>query len=151
MREVSFARVLTSPRRRAARTCDLAGFPSAGVDDDLAEWNYGLYEGKTTAQIRQEHPGWEIFRDGCPDGETVVEVAARAVRVIERLRALDGNTLLFSHNHFLRVFAACWLGLDPATGRCFLLGTAALSSVGYQHGLDDPVVRLWNDCAHQRE
>lgn len=148
----TFARVFTSPLRRAARTCELAGFGEvASADDDLVEWNYGVYEGKTTEEIHQHRPGWEIFRDGCPDGESVVDVAGRANRVIDRLRAIDGNVLLFSHSHFLHILAARWLGLEPAVGRCFFLGTAALSVVGYHHDRNDPVIRLWNDCSHESE
>jgi broad specificity phosphatase PhoE len=145
-----FARVFTSPLQRASRTCELAGFATvATVDHDLVEWNYGDYEGKTTAEIHQQRPGWEIFRDGCPGGESLAEVARRADRVVARLRAIDGNVLLFSHSHFLRVLAACWLGLDPSAGRHFFLGTAALSIVGYEHGRSTPVIRLWNDCRHE--
>jgi len=143
----AFAHVFTSPLQRAMRTCDLAGFGAvASADGDLVEWNYGVYEGKTTAEIHEQRPTWEIFRDGCPGGESVTEAAARADRVVARLRAMDGDVLLFSHAHFLRVLTARWLGLDPATGRHFFLSTAALSIVGYEHGKGDPVIRLWNDC-----
>jgi broad specificity phosphatase PhoE len=146
--EVSFATVFTSPLARARRTCELAGHASGAiVDDDLVEWNYGAYEGKTTPEIRDERPGWDVFRDGCPGGDSAENVGARADRVITRLRAVDGNTLLFAHAHLLRVLAARWLGLDPAAGRYFLLGTAALSILGYEHGPDEPVIRLWNDCS----
>jgi broad specificity phosphatase PhoE len=146
---LTFARVFTSPLRRASRTCELAGLGAvAEVDDDLVEWNYGAYEGMTPAEIDQQRPDWELFRDGCPGGESVMDVADRAYGVIDRLRAIDGNVLLFSSRHFLDVFAARWLGLDPAAGRYFFLGTAALSIVGYNHGLHDPVIRLWNDCRH---
>ena len=133
----------------ASRTCELAGFGSrAAVDPDLVEWNYGDYEGLTTAQIRQKRPGWQIFRDGCPNGESVAEVGARADRVVGRLRALDGDVLLFSSSHFLRVLAARWLGLEASYGRLFYLGTATLSTLGYDHGKDEPVLRLWNDARH---
>ncbi|MEO0965246.1 MAG: histidine phosphatase family protein [Planctomycetota bacterium] len=145
-----FRQVLTSPLARAVQTGELAGFKEGVVTDpDLVEWNYGEYEGKTTPQIRQGRPDWEIFRDGCPGGETADDVAARADRVIDRIRALNGDVLLFSHSHFLHIFAARWLGLDPTAGRCFYLGTAALSILGYHHDLDDPVIRLWNDCSHE--
>ena len=145
----AFARVFTSPLRRALHTCQLAGFGEVAiVDDDLVEWNYGLYDGKTTEQILQQRPGWELFRDGCPKGESVDDVAVRAKRVIERLRTVDGNVLLFSSSHFLRVLAVCWLGLEPTAGQHLFLGPAALSIVGYNHGLQDPVMRLWNDCRH---
>lgn len=146
----SFAQVLTSPLQRASQTCTLAGFAAQAVPEpDLVEWNYGAFEGITTPEIQKERPGWEIFKDGCPDGETVADVAVRANRVVERIRNIEGDVLLFSHAHFLHVFAACWLGLEPEEGRYFYLGTAALSILGYYHDLDDPVIRLWNDCSHQ--
>lgn len=149
---VLFAQVLTSPLRRASRTCELAGFGAvASVDDDLVEWNYGDYEGMTTAEINRQRPGWDIFRDGCPGGETVADVAVRADRVIDRIRAIDDQMLIFTHSHFLHVLAACWLGLEPASGRYFFLGTAALSVVGYHHNRNEPVIRLWNDCSHDAE
>jgi probable phosphoglycerate mutase len=145
----NFTRVFTSPLQRAARTCELAGFGSvAVVDNDLVEWNYGAYEGKTTREIREQRPGWELFRDGCPGGESVEEVGRRADRVVARLRAIGGMVLLFSHGHFLRVLAARWLGLEPAAGGYFTLGTAALSIVAYEHGRDEPIIRLWNDQGH---
>ncbi len=149
LKDLTFSHVFTSPLKRASRTCELAGFASvAVVDEDLVEWNYGLYDGKTTEQIHQQRPGWELFRDGCPDGESVDDVAVRAKRVIERLRAIDGNVLLFSSSHFLRVLAVGWLELQPTAGQRLLLGTAALSILGYDHGRRDPVMRLWNDCGH---
>jgi probable phosphoglycerate mutase len=144
-----FAQVFTSPLQRASRTCALADFGTvASADGDLVEWNYGVYEGKTIVEIREQRPAWEIFRDGCPGGESATDVAARADRAVARLRAVDGDVLLFSHGHFLRVLAARWLGLDPAAGRYFFLGTAALSILGYHHGRDEPVIRLWNDRSH---
>ncbi|MEI8020730.1 MAG: histidine phosphatase family protein [Schlesneria sp.] len=147
-----FSHVFTSPLCRAMRTCELAGFGSvAVVNHDLVEWNYGLFEGMTTEQILQQWPGWELFRDGCPDGESVVEVTVRAKRVIQRLRASDGNVLLFSSSHFLRVLAACWLGWEPNAGQRLFLGTAALSILGYNHGRNDPVIHLWNECRHDGE
>jgi len=142
----SFSEVLFSPLQRAARTCALAGFAGdAKIDYDLVEWDYGDYEGKTTEEIRQAWPGWNIFRDGCPGGESLGQVAARADRVIARLRGLHEDALLFSHGHFLRVLAARWLDLDPRAGRGLLLSTAALCAIGYEHDRDDPVIRLWND------
>ena len=145
----AFARVFTSPLQRARRTCELAGFGDvAVVDSDLVEWNYGAYEGMTTADIRKQQPGWELFRDGCPSGETLADVAGRADRVIARVRALAADVLLFSSGHFLRVLGARWCGLDPADGRFLFLGTAALSIVGYEHGPGEPVLRLWNDSRH---
>ena len=147
----TFREVFASPLQRAARTCELAGFKSvATVDDDLVEWNYGMFEGKTTAEIHRMRPGWELFRDGCPGGESIGEVAIRADRVIARIRAVEHNVLLFSSGHFLRVLAARWLGLDPNAGRYFLLCTASLSTLGYEHNLTEPVIRCWNDLSHQK-
>jgi probable phosphoglycerate mutase len=149
LKALTFAVVFTSPLRRASRTCELAGFSSVvSVDDDLLEWNYDAYEGKTTGEIHQQRPDWELFRHGCPSGESVTDVAVRANRVIDRLRAIHGNVLLFSSRHFLDVLAARWLGLEPSAGRYFFLDTAALSIVGYHHDRGDPVIRLWNDCDH---
>jgi broad specificity phosphatase PhoE len=143
------ARVFTSPLERARRTCELAGFGSvANIDPDLVEWDYGAYEGKTPAEIRRERPGWEIFRDGCPGGESLAQVAARADRVVVRLRAIGADVLVFSSGHLLRVLAARWLALDGALGRYFFLETAALSILGFQRDLTEPVIRLWNDCRH---
>jgi broad specificity phosphatase PhoE len=146
---LTFARVFTSPLRRAFRTCDLAGFAAvAEVDADLVEWNYGQYEGRRTAEIRAERPDWQLFRDGCPGGETPDEVGARADRVVSRVRAVQGDVLLFSSGHFLRVLAARWLGVEPGAGRFFLLSTASLSALGYEHDLSQPVIRLWDDTRH---
>ena len=143
------ARVVTSPLERARRTCELAAFgPVASIDPDLVEWDYGAYEGKTPAEIRRERPGWEIFRDGCPGGESLAQVTARADRIVARLRAIGANVLVFSSGHLLRVLGARWLGLDGALGRYFFLDTAALSILGYQRDLTEPVIRLWNDCGH---
>ena len=143
---LSFASVLTSPLRRAVQTCELAGFGSvARVEPSLVEWNYGAYEGRTSADIHAERPGWQLFRDGCPGGESAEEVGARADRALQRLRAAGGNALVFSSGHFLRVFAARWLGLDAAAGRYFLLSTASLSAVGYEHDTTEPVIRLWDE------
>ena len=147
--EAMFVRVLTSPLARAVQTCALAGFGGqAESDADLQEWDYGQYEGRRTADIRQECPGWDLFRDGCPGGESVAAVGARADRVIARLRAVDGHVLLFSHGHFLRVLAARWLGLPAGDARYFVLSTAALSILGYEHTRDEPALRLWNDARH---
>jgi broad specificity phosphatase PhoE len=146
---LKFAHVLVSPLKRARRTCDLAGFGAqAVVDPDLVEWNYGEYEGKTSAEIHRVRPDWQLFRDGCPGGESLSGVGARADRVIQRIRGLKTDVLVFSSGHILRVLGARWCGLDPSEGKCFYLSTAALSAVGYEHGLDSPVVRLWNDCRH---
>ena len=146
---VAFARVLTSPLSRAQRTCALAGFGGqADIDPDLQEWDYGQYEGQRTADIRQARPGWDLFRDGCPGGESVEGVGARADRVMARLRAVEGNVLVFSHGHFLRVLAARWLGLPAGAARHFVLSPAALSILGYEHTLDEPALHLWNDDRH---
>jgi len=146
---MAFAAVYTSPLQRASRTCELAGFGNrAEVDRDLVEWNYGQYEGRRTVEIHQERPDWQLFRDGCPEGESPAQVGVRADRVIERVRAIDGDVLLFSSGHFLRVLAARWLGLEPAAGTFFLLSTASLSAVGYEHNRSEPVIRLWNSTRH---
>ena len=146
---LTFSTVLTSPLRRAARTCELAGFGDvAEMDRDLVEWNYGKYEGRRTAEIRAERPDWQLFRDGCPGGESPEQVGLRADRVVRRVRAVQGNVLLFSSGHFLRVLVARWLGLEPGAGRYFLLGTASLSALGYEGGLSQPVIRVWNDTSH---
>jgi broad specificity phosphatase PhoE len=147
---LTFAAVLTSPLQRAVRTCELAGFGSmAKVEPDLIEWNYGAYEGRTSADIHRERPDWQLFRDGCPGGESPDQIGARADRVVRRVRGIEGNTLLFSSAHFLRVFAARWLGLDPAAGRYFLLGTASLSIVGYEHDRSEPVIRVWDELPRE--
>ena len=146
---LALVKVFTSPLQRATRTCELAGFKSAAeTDHDLVEWNYGQYEGRHTAEIHQERPGWQLFRDGCPGGESPAQVAARADRVVQRVRAVPGNVLLFSSGHFLRVLAARWLGLEPAAGRFFALNTASLSTLGFEHTLAQPVLQLWNDDHH---
>src|SRR2546423_4949572 len=128
LRGLSFAKVFTSPLQRARRTCELASFRAvAEIDPDLVEWNYGEYEGRRTAEIRAERPDWQLFRDGCPGGETPEQIAARADRVLGRVRAIPGTVLLFSSGHFIRVLAARWLGLQPtANSRYFMLSTASL-------------------------
>jgi broad specificity phosphatase PhoE len=145
-----FAKVLTSPLQRVVRTCELAGFGAvAEVDPDLVEWNYGDYEGLRTAEIHAVRPGWQLFRDGCPNGESPEQIGARADRVVRRVRAVQGNVLIFSSGHFLRVFAARWLGLEPFAGKLFMLDTASLSALSYEHDLSSPAIRFWNDtrCA----
>ena len=143
--------MLTSPSQRAIRTCELAGFGAlAKVEPDLIEWNYGAYEGRTSADIHRERPNWQLFRDGCPGGESPDQIGARADRVVRRVRAIEGDTLLFSSGHFLRVFAARWLGLDPGAGRYFLLGTASLSVVGYEHDRSEPAIRLWDEIPREQ-
>jgi broad specificity phosphatase PhoE len=146
---VQFAEVITSPLIRASRTCALAGFEDrARVDPDLVEWDYGAYEGRKTVDIRVDNPGWFLFRDGCPGGESVAAVGARADRVIDHLRGKGGRVLLFSHGHFCRVLAARWLNLPAGDARHFLLGTASLSVLSYEHNPEEPVVKLWNDNRH---
>ena len=145
-----FAKVLTSPLQRAVRTCELAGFGAvAEVDPDLVEWNYGDYEGLRTAEIHAVRPGWQLFRDGCPNGESPQDVGARADRVVSRVRAFKGDVLIFSSGHFLRVLAARWLGLEPFAGKFFMLETASVSALSYEHDLSSPAIRFWNDtrCA----
>jgi probable phosphoglycerate mutase len=149
LRGLTFARVFTSPLQRASRTCALAGFGAvAEVDGDLLEWNYGQYEGRRSADILKERPDWQLFRDGCPGGEIAEQVAARADRVVSRVRAVEGDVLLFSSAHFLRVLAGRWLGLEPAAGKYFFLSTASLSALGYEHNRSQPVIRLWDDTRH---
>ncbi len=149
LRGLTFAKVFSSPLQRARRTCELAGFAAvAEIDPDLVEWNYGEYEGLTSAQVHTKNPNWKLFRDGCPGGETVTQIGARADRVVARVRGIQGNVLLFSSGHFLRVLASRWLGLDASAGQYFLLSTAALSQLGYEHDLSEPVIRLWNDTSH---
>ena len=147
---LTFAKVFTSPLQRAKRTCELAGFGAvAEIDGDLVEWNYGEYEGRTGAEIRAQHPDWQLFRDGCPGGESPKEVAARADRVVNRVRAIEGDVLLFSSGHFIRVLAARWIGIKPTvSARSFMLSTASLSALGYEQDLSRPVIRLWNDTQH---
>jgi len=149
LRELKPLRVFTSPLQRVRRTCELAGFGAAAeVDRDLLEWDYGKYEGRTSAEIHAERPDWELFRDGCPGGESVAQVGARADGVVSRVRAVRGDVLLFSSGHFLRVLAARWIGLEAGGGRYLFLGTASLSSLGYEHNLSQPVLRLWNETRH---
>ena len=149
LKGLNFVKVFTSPLQRVLRTGELAGFNiAANVDRDLLEWNYGQYEGRRTAEIHAERPDWQLFRDGCPGGERPNDIGARADNVVRRARALNGNVLLFSSGHFLRVLAARWLGLEPAAGRFFLLSTASLSALGYEHNRSQPVIRLWDDTRH---
>ena len=146
---LSFVRVYSSPSQRARRTCELAGFGAvAQVDPDLAEWDYGAYEGLTTAQIIAKNPDWQLFRDGAPQGESVADISARADRVVARIRAENERILLFSSGHFLRVLAARWLGLHAVEGRRFIVGTGSVSILGYEHSLDEPVIALWNEEGH---
>jgi broad specificity phosphatase PhoE len=138
-----FVRVLTSPLQRAADTCRLAGFGNvAEVRDDLKEWDYGTYEGRTRADIRTERPDWVLWRDGAPGGESPSAIGARTDRVLAEVRATDGDVLVFAHGHVLRVLSARWLGLPPGDGQFFGLDTGTLSVLGYEH--DDSVIRRWN-------
>lgn len=140
----SFAMVLTSPLSRAADTCRIAGFGDvASVDDDLMEWDYGDYEGRKTVEIREERPGWSLWKDGVPKGESGGDVAARVDRVIERALSIDGDALLFAHGHLLRVLAARWLGLGFDGGRLLSLSPATLSVLGFER--ENRVLLHWND------
>ena len=139
----SFGLVLSSPLQRARETCELAGLAGqAQIEDDLREWNYGDYEGLTPQQIRAAQPKWQIFRDGCPGGESPDQVGARVDRVIARIRAVTGDVALFAHGHVLRVFGARWLGLPASAGSHFLLETATLCALSSYHGV--PAVKRWN-------
>jgi probable phosphoglycerate mutase len=149
LKGLAFAKVFASPLARARRTCELVGFAGAAVvDPDLVEWNYGQYEGRRSDEILSERPDWQLFRDGCPGGESPEQVGDRADRVVSRVRAVEGDVLLFSSGHFLRVLTARWLGLEPAIGRFFMLSTASLSALGYEHNPSQPVIRLWDDTRH---
>jgi broad specificity phosphatase PhoE len=144
LRGRTFGLVLTSPLRRARETAELAGFLAIAQDrDDLAEWDYGDYEGRTTKEIRAERPDWSLWHDGVPGGETPADVGRRADRVIDEVRAAGVDTLVFGHGHQLRVLAARWLGLEPADGRLFVLGTATISVLGYER--ETPAMLRWNE------
>jgi broad specificity phosphatase PhoE len=144
-----FAKVFTSPLQRATRTCELAGFkPVAEVDRDLVEWNYGDYEGLRSVEIHAKQPRWELFRDGCPGGESPLQVAARADQVLNRARGIPGDVLIFSSGHFLRMVAARWLGLEPVGGAYFTLDTASVSALGFENTKNHPVIRFWNNTSH---
>ncbi len=140
--ELSFDLVLTSPRQRARRTAELAGFPDARVDDDLVEWGYGDYEGRTTEEIREDVPGWTVWTHPTPGGESADDVAARCDRVVARVRAVDGRALVFGHGHALRALAARWLGEPVTFGRHVKLDTATVSTLGFER--ETPVVLRWN-------
>jgi broad specificity phosphatase PhoE len=143
----SFEKVLASPLKRAMQTCQLAGYQSqAQIDPDLVEWNYGNYEGKTHVEIIKENPGWTIFSQGAPGGESVAQIGARADRVLHKISSCTEDVLIFSHGHFLRTLAARWLKLPPSEGKLFLLSTASISILGYEKLL--PVVLKWNDTHH---
>lgn len=137
-----FSLVLSSPLVRARETARLAGFADAELDDDLQEWDYGAYDGRTTADIRCDVPGWTVWRDGCPGGESAADVGARADRVVQRVRGIDGDAVAFAHGHLLRVLAARWVGLPAEDGALLGLDTASVSVLGWER--DQPVVRTWN-------
>ena len=147
LKGLNFAKVFTSPLQRARQTSELAGFgASAEFDPDLMEWDYGAYEGERTVDIRAEHPGWRLFENGCPGGETLMEVATRADRVIARMRALESDVLVFAHRDILRILIARWVALPALEARRLYLATASVSILGYDHGLDEPVIRLLNEA-----
>jgi probable phosphoglycerate mutase len=146
LRALQFSAVLVSPMQRARRTCELAGFSEqAQVDVTLQEWNYGEYEGLTSEQIRQRRARWDVFRDGCPGGETPLQMSARVDAVLARVRGLQGRVAIFSHGHFLRSLAVRWIDLPILHGRNFGLAAGAVCMLGYEHhSLDEPAIELWN-------
>lgn len=149
LRPVSFAAVWTSPLERARKTCELAGFGArAELVPDLMEWNYGDYEGLTSAEIRAKRPDWHLFRDGCPGGEALQDVVVRADRVVRRLKAEAGNVLVFSHGHLLRVLATRWAGIPAESGNRFGLAPASMSILGWDAASGDPLIDHWNDVSH---
>lgn len=149
---LTFAKVLTSPLQRARRTGELAGFTACmHADHDLMEWDYGAYEGRRSSEIRAERPGWNLFKDGCPGGETLMDVSARADRVIARIRETEGDVLVFAHMEILRVLAARWVALPALDARLLYLETASVSVLGYDHNRDEPVIRLWNDAPQPKK
>jgi len=150
LKGMKFNKIFTSPLQRASRTCELAGFGAcAETDPDLVEWSYGKYEGLTSAEILRDRPDWQLFRDGAPGGESPEQVGERADRVVQRVRAIAGDVLLFSSGHLIRMLTARWLGMAPeAAGRYFLLNPASLSALSYEHSLSRPAIRLWNDDHH---
>ena len=153
LKGLKFAKVFTSPLQRAKRTCELAGLGAvAEIDPDLVEWNYGAYEGLLLSEILRMRPDWQLFRDGCPGGESPAQIGERADRVVRRVRAVVGDVILFSSGHFIRVLADRWLALSPGcVAKHLLLGTASLSALSYEHTLSQPVIRLWNDDHHLAE
>ncbi len=149
LRGVAFSRVFASPRRRAQQTCALAGL-AAEPEPDLAEWDYGDYEGRSSADILRARPGWNLFQDGCPGGETPAQVSGRADRLIARLHGLDGSVALFTHGHFGRVLGVRWIGWPVIAAQHFLLGTASLSVLGHEPGgAGQPVIVRWNVTPHE--
>jgi probable phosphoglycerate mutase len=152
LRKFAFTQVFTSPLQRAARTCALAGFADvAQFDNNLVEWDYGRFEGKRTKEILKEVPGWELFRDGCPDGESASDVAARADHFVARVREFDGDVLAFGSGHIIRMIAARWLGLPPRAGRFFFCRPASVNVLDFEHkNLDEPIIGLWNYVAQEQ-
>ncbi len=145
---IDFAHVFSSPLQRARRTAELAGFAPT-PEPELLEWDYGRHEGLKTAQIRESWPGWDLFRDGAPGGESVDAICARIDGLVARLKALSGNVLLFAHGHVLRVLTARWVGQPVPFGRALLLSTATVSILGFDHHtMDEPAIKLWNDDRH---
>lgn len=147
LRRWTFDTVLTSPLQRASHTCELAGFgTTAALDPDLSEWDYGEYEGLRSAEIRANRPQWDLFRDGCPGGETPSQVASRADGVVRRVRAIRGDAVLFSSGHFIRALAARWVGLElTAMSRYLAVSTASVGALSYEHDITRPVIRFWNE------
>lgn len=146
---LSFARVFTSPLMRARQTCELAGYGHlAEIVNDLVEWDYGAYEGRRTVEILAERPDWQLFRDGCPGGESPQQVAARADRIVNRVRVVDGDVLIFSSGHILQMLAYRWVGLETSSAGFLILSTASLSALGYENRLERPVIRLWNETQY---
>jgi broad specificity phosphatase PhoE len=151
LRGIGFHHVLVSPKVRARRTAELAGLAArAEIDDELVEWDYGRYQGRRLDEVHVERPGWSLFRDGCPEGESVDQIAARADRVVARLRAMGGRIALFGHGHFFRALAARWLGAPVGCGARLLLSTGALGVLGYEHGIDSPALVLWNETPERK-
>jgi probable phosphoglycerate mutase len=153
LRRFEFVRTFTSPLQRASKTCVLAGYGDvAEIDTDLVEWDYGRYESRMTRDILLERPGWEMFRDGCPDGESAQDVAARADRFIARVCECRGDVLAFSSSHIIRMIAARWLGLPPGAGRLFFCRPASVGVLAFEHSnRDEPIVALWNYIADPKD
>ena len=153
LRRFSFASVFTSPLQRASKTCELAGFGAvATVDSDLVEWDYGRYEGLVLREIQRKRPDWELFRDGCPEGESPEDVAARADRIIARVMAIEGDVLAFSSGHIIRMIAARWLGLPPGAGRFFYCRPASVGVLAFEHKRRaEAIISVWNQVAQPRE
>ena len=143
---LNFEMILTSPLQRAKQTAQLAGFDEAIIEPNLVEWDYGDYDGVTTHEIRKRVPGWTVFTHPCPNGETAEQVGRRVDHVIRKVRDCRGDAILFAHGHVLRVLCARWLGLPPTNGKSFILGTATLNILAYEH--ETPVIKVWNEHIH---